>query len=51
MKKQEYKIILYLNDKQVDTLTNDVREKISQKLSKAMSAYYTAHPEEYQKLR
>ena len=45
MKKQEYKILLYLGDKQVETLPQEVREKISQRLSKQMSIYCTAHPQ------
>ena len=51
MKKQEYKILLYLGDKQVETLPQEVREKISQRLSKQMSIYYTARPQEFQKIK
>ena len=41
---------LYIGGKQVDTLTDEQRERIAQRLSEAMSLYYTAHPEEFEKL-
>jgi hypothetical protein len=40
-------VTLYVGDRQVDTLTEAERERLSKKMSEAMSLYYTAHPEEY----
>lgn len=42
---------LYVGDKQVETLTEEQRDRLAQRLSEAMSLYYTAHPEEYVKLK
>lgn len=41
----------YVGGKQVERLTDEQREIISQRLSTAMSLYYTAHPEEYIKIK
>jgi hypothetical protein len=41
----------YIGGKQVERLTEEQLEIISQRLSTAMSAYYTAHPEEYIKIK
>lgn len=35
----------------VKELTPEQMEKIAQRVGKAMSAYYTAHPEEYKKIK
>ena len=51
MKDTKLTVTLHIGGKQVDTLTPEQRERIAQKLSKAMSIYYTAHPEEYSKLK
>lgn len=42
---------LYIGGKQVDRLTEEQSEKIAQKLSEAMSLYYTAHPDEFKKIK
>ena len=42
---------LYVGGKQVDKLTDEQVERMAQRLSEAMSIYYTAHPEEYAKLQ
>ena len=44
-------VTLHIGGKQVETLTPEQREVVAQRLSKAMSLYYTAHPEEYQNLK
>ena len=44
-------VTLYVGDKQVDTLTEEQRERVAQRMSEAMSLYYTAHPEEYKRLK
>ena len=41
----------YVGGKQVDTLTEEQRDIIAQRLSAVMSLYYTAHPEEYIKIK
>lgn len=44
-------VTLHIGGKQVETLTPEQREEIAQRLTEAMSLYYTAHPEEYQNLK
>lgn len=44
-------VTLYVGDKQVDTLTEEQSERVAQRMSEAMSLYYTAHPEEYKRLK
>ena len=51
MKGTELTVTLYVGGKQVDKLTHEQGERITQRLSEAMSLYYTAHPEEYQKFK
>ncbi len=42
---------LHIGGKQVQTLTEEQREKIAQRCSLVMSAYYAAHPEEWERLK
>ena len=51
MKRRELTFTLHIGGKQVDTLTEEQREKMAQRLSEVMSIYYTAHPEEFKKLK
>ena len=51
MKQKPLTVTLFFGGKQVETLTEEQRELIAQRLSNAMSIYYTAHPEEYQKIK
>ena len=44
-------VTLHIGGKQVDTLTAEQCERISKNLSQAMSVYYAAHIEEYQKIK
>lgn len=44
-------VTLHIGGKQVDELTDEQCEKISQRLSETMSLYYTAHIDEYQKIK
>ncbi len=44
-------VSLYVGGKKVDTLTEEQREKMAQRLSEVMSRYYSLHPEEYLKLK
>lgn len=51
MKQKPLTVTLHIGGKQVDTLTPEQRERMAQKVSEVMSLYYTAHPEEYQKIK
>ena len=51
MKDTKLTVTLHIGGKQVETLAEEQRERIAQRLSEAMSLYYTAHPEEYSKLK
>ena len=44
-------VTLYVGGKQVDKLTPEQCEKMSQRLSEAMSRYYSLHPDEFLKLK
>ena len=44
-------VTLHIGGKQVDKLTAEQSERMAQRLSDAMSLYYTAHPEEYQQIK
>lgn len=49
--KNELTVTLHIGDKQVDKLSAEQGERIAQRLSDVMSLYYTAHPEEFSKLK
>ena len=51
MKQKTLTYTLYVGGKQVDRLTDEQLDKIAMRLSERMSAYYTAHPEEYKRIR
>ena len=51
MRKDKLTVTLHIGGKQVDKLTSEQCERIAEKLSDTMSIYYTAHPEEYLKLK
>lgn len=42
---------MYVGGKEVESLTEEQIEKMAQKLSETMSVYYTAHPEEFRKIK
>jgi ABC-type transporter MlaC component len=44
-------VTLHIGGKQVETLTEEQRDRMAQKLSEVMSRYYTAHLDEYQKMK
>ena len=48
---KELTVTLFIGNRQIETLTEDQKEKMAKRLSEQMSLYYTAHPEEYQKLK
>ena len=49
-KKGPLTVTLYVGGKQVETLTEEQREKVAQKFGEALSLYYSNHPEEYLKV-
>ena len=51
MKEKKLTVTLHIGGKQVDTLTPEQRDRIAQKVSEVVSLYYTAHPEEYKKIK
>lgn len=51
MKKQPIKILLYLGDKQIQSLPQEHKDEMSKRLSEQMSTFYTAHPQEFQKIK
>lgn len=51
MKDTKLTVTLHIGGKQVDKLTPEQSERMAQRLSESMSIYYTAHPEEYSKLK
>lgn len=50
-KQQKLTYTFYVGGKQVDKLTPEQMDKMAQKIGEAMSTYYTAHPEEYRKIK
>ena len=44
-------VTLHIGGKQVDKLTPEQTERMAERLSEAMSIFYTAHPEEYSKVK
>lgn len=51
MKDTKLTVTLHIGGKQVDKLTPEQCERIAQKFSEVTSLYYTAHPDEYAKLK
>lgn len=50
-KGQELTFTFFVGGVQVDKLTPEQLDKMSERLSKSMSLYYTAHPDEYVKIK
>lgn len=44
-------VTLHIGGDQVETLTAEQRERMAQRLTEAMSLYYTSNPNEYQKIK
>lgn len=51
MAKKPLTVVLYYKGEQVETLPQEARDRISERLTVVMSAYYTAHPEEYRAVK
>lgn len=50
MKQKELTFTLHIGGKQVETLTEEQREKLAQRLSETMSRYYGNHLDEFKLL-
>lgn len=48
MKNTKLTVTLHIRGKQVESLTHEQRERMTERLTDVMSKYYTVHPEEYQ---
>ena len=44
-------VTLHVGGKQIEKLTNEQLDKMSERVGQAMSLYYTANPDEYAKLK
>lgn len=51
MKDTKLTVTLHIGGKQVDKLTAEQSERMAERLSETMSLYYTAHPQEFSKLK
>lgn len=51
MGKKDLTYTLHIGGKQVDRITGEQAQKMVERLSERMSTYYTAHPEEFKKLK
>lgn len=51
MKDTKLTVTFHIGGKQVDELTDEQRERMAERLSEAMSVYYTAHPEEFKNIK
>lgn len=51
MKSKPLTVTLHIGGKQVDTLTEEQREKMAQRLSEVMSRYYSNNIDEYLKIK
>lgn len=51
MKQAPLTVTFHIGGKQVESLTAEQTEQMSKRLSEAMSTYYTAHPEEFRKIK
>lgn len=51
MARKEITVKLYYGGQEVERLTEEQCDRMMQRLSEAMSNYYTAHPEEFEILK
>ncbi len=51
MKDTKLTVTLHIGGKQVDRLTDEQCERMADRLSETMSRYYTAHADEYMKIK
>ena len=50
-KAQTLTCTFYVGRERVEKLTDDQVNRMAQKIGEAMSSYFTAHPDEYQKIK
>lgn len=50
MKDTKLTVTLHIGGKQVDTLTDEQRGRMAERLSDAMSAYYSSHLDEFKNI-
>lgn len=50
-RKQQLTWTFYLGGKRIDKLTPEQLDKMAQRIGEAMSEYYTAHLDEYSKIK
>ena len=51
MKNRPLTVTFHIGGKQVETFSAEQRTRMAEKLSEAISTYYTAHPEEFKKIK
>jgi hypothetical protein len=51
MKNRPLTVTLHIGGKQVETLTEEQKTRMAERLSNVMSIYYTAHPKEFEKIK
>lgn len=51
MRDTKLTVTLYVGGEKIEKLTPEQSVRIAEKLSEVMSNYYTAHPDEFAKLR
>lgn len=51
MATKDLTVTFYIGGERVDKLTDDQAKRIAQKFGEALSTYYTAHPDEYKKIK
>ena len=51
MKDTKLTVTLHIGGKQVDKLTPEQSDRMAQRLTEAMSIYYTAQPKEFQNIK
>lgn len=51
MKDTKLTVTLHIGGKQIDKLTPEQSERMADRLSEAMSVYYTAHSDELRKMK
>lgn len=51
MKKAQLTVTYYIGNTQIERLSEEQLETMAKRLSDTMSLYYSAHPEEYKRLR
>ena len=51
MRDTKLTVTLHIGGQQVERLTSEQSARMAERLSDAMSIYYTAHPEEYSRVK